>query len=423
MPWLPHDIYVACFASVRRWGGGVTAATGLAAACRERGWSTLLLGVSGRTAGAAAGPAADSPASDPPRLDVGLPAVPLLWRVPSWYTAERLARRLRRLPPPHKALVTISPYWVLAAKHAWPRTPVIYRHPCLLTNCLPFTWPGRTPPTLWGRINHRGIRRAERHAYDLADLTLVPTPAARDEVLAFHPAAAARVAVCNYGYQPQEITAQMRHQLRQALGLGDGDWLLLALGVCDRNKSFDCAIRELPAMSPCVHLVIAGDGPQLPHLERTAAQHGVGARVRLVGVQRHVAPWYAAADSVVSTSLYDSFPNVVMEAMYHGRPVIVPRHRPPEVFSGTASVVEEIGGGLTYERLEQRALAAAVNALVNGRDAAVEMGRRGSAAVRARFQRRCIVDRIAAFLGEPPARPDAEVCGPRRQIAAPAGRY
>jgi len=394
----PRDLYLGCFSDVRGWGGALASARGVTAAGRRRGVSTLLLGATAR----GEDPLATAP--DAPRFNVRLTREPFLWRVQSWRASRQLALWLRQLPPPRAAFLGLSPYWVIAAKQAWPGLPVFYRLPCVLHNCLPFTWPRRRPPTVWNRVNLAGIARAEHLAFALADLTFAPTELARQEVLAFHPPVRGRVHICPEGYEPRDISPEMRLGQRRTIGVSEDAVVFLAVGKCDLNKAFDWAIRELPAVDERARLVIVGDGPERPRLAQLAQDLGVAARVHFAGPQADLEPWYAAADCVVSTSHYDTFPNALQEAMCRGRPVIVPEHRPPEVYAGFAEVVSNEGGGLLYNRSRTGTLAGGMNYLVREAGARERLARQARLATEQWFRRGSIIDRIFTWLRQTPQR-------------------
>lgn len=357
----PPDIYIASFADVNRWGGGASAANGLAQACLQRQLRTTILGVGHNHHTSPATPQ-DRHAQ---RLNLPLRNPRGTWRIQSWRTTGMLAHHLRRMPPPRRAFIANSMYWAVAAKRAWPRTPNVYRFPCLLTNCLPFTWAGHRPPGLWSRLNFAGITRAEHRAFALADLTLVPTHANLEEITRFHPDVANRTLRCDFGCQIHPLSEANRAYHRRQLGLNSNNLLVLAAGVCDRNKAFEWAIHELEATNPNIHLAIVGDGPQFKRLQKLQHALALNQRVHLVGAQSNMAPWYAAADVVLSTSWYDAFPNVIREAMAAGRTVVVPRHDPPAVYAGIAEIVAESAAGLTYDRRTRGALAKTLNSLAH----------------------------------------------------------
>jgi glycosyltransferase involved in cell wall biosynthesis len=404
------DVYVASFNDVRGWGGGVAAANGLAEACQRRGLRTPVLGVSRRSDTVSR--AADSNG----RINVQLSAEPVLWRFQSWRVVGRLRRFLRLLPAPRVAFVGNSPFWVVAAKRTWPQVRVVYRFPCLLTHCLPFTWAGGRAATFGERVNFAGIRRAELLALRLADLTLVATLADYEEVVGFCPRARPRVARCHFGCQPYEVDDTLRHHQRRALGLNDEAFLMLAVGVCDRNKAFDLAIREMARVDRRATLVVVGDGPHRPSLEQLAAQCGLADRVRFVDPQPDLAAWYAAADCVISTSFYDAYPNVIREAMWCGRPVVVPQHDPPQVYAGIAPTVRDAAAGLLYDRQRSGALADAVNRVIRAESGA-DWGARGRACARRWFSWADCVDHV---VGE--ATPEGAVVGRAAAEEPAAGR-
>ena len=387
------DLYAACFSDVRGWGGALTAARGVIAAARRRGLGARLLGVSSHAECAA------EVEHGSERLNVQLGRSPLSWRCRSWRVAGQLQRRLAGLQPPHGTFVGFSPHWVVAAKRAWPDLPVVYVFPCLLANCLPFTWPQRRSPTFWKRVDFAGVRHVEHLAFELADRILAPTVQARDEITEYHAAARGRVVVCTYGCEPAPITDGMRAARRHALHLSDEAVVFLAAGVCDANKAFDWAIGELPMVHRRVVLVIVGDGAEGERLRHLASEHRVSDRVHFAGAQHDMAPWYAVADGVLSTSSYDTFPNVLLEAMSHGRPVVVPQHVPPDVYAGLAELVEEHGGGRLYDRRRPGALAGVLNELAASRSTIAKLGEQAHDISRRLFDWGNCLEHITAVSG------------------------
>jgi glycosyltransferase involved in cell wall biosynthesis len=389
----PPDFYLACHCNVHGWGGGLAFATGLQTAFELLGYSSLMLGVED----------GDEPEPAPERscsranLRSGVP--PNLWRIRSWCLPWMMSQRLRRLPPPRVAAVCVSPTWVVAARYTWPDVPIVFLFACLLTNCLPFTWPDRRPGSIWGRLDYAGVRRTERRALTRADLILAPTRQSVDEIQAFWPRCARRVERCDYGVCPIEATPQLREPKRREIGAERYSFVIALVGHCDRNKGFDLAIRALPDVDRRGRLLIIGDGPELDSLRSLASSLGVVDRITLPGPQRSMAPWYAAADCVLSTSYYDTFPNVLLEAMYLGLPVLVPEHDPPQVYSGMAEVVREHGSGLLYPRSDPARLAMCVNRLIRDPDQAAALGTRGRRAVQQRFRWQTTARRILEHCG------------------------
>ncbi|MGE5230772.1 MAG: glycosyltransferase [Deltaproteobacteria bacterium] len=82
------------------------------------------------------------------------------------------------------------------------------------------------------------------------------------------------------------------------------------------------AAPRLLADHPGTRLLIVGDGPLRPALERRARQLGVEGAVVFAGHQADVVPAYAAMDVFVLPSRYEGFGIVFLEAMAVGVPVV-----------------------------------------------------------------------------------------------------
>ena len=122
-------------------------------------------------------------------------------------------------------------------------------------------------------------------------------------------------------FRPLDRTAA-----RAKIGI-EGDPLLLSVGNLLPLKGHDVCIDALAHLLPDypgAGLVIAGAGPEAENLTLHARRRGVDERVHLVGAISHadLAHWYNAADLLLLASSREGWPNVVLEAMACGTPVI-----------------------------------------------------------------------------------------------------
>lgn len=111
---------------------------------------------------------------------------------------------------------------------------------------------------------------------------------------------------------------------------------LLAVGRLSHQKGFDLllqAFARLVPAAPAAHLTIVGSGPDELALRRTAGELGIGDRVTLRGFVQNPYPLMRAADLYVLSSRYEGFPNVLLEALACGTPVVA------TACSGVAAVV------------------------------------------------------------------------------------
>ncbi len=84
------------------------------------------------------------------------------------------------------------------------------------------------------------------------------------------------------------------------------------------------AFRIVRAADPDAHLLVVGEGPEARALERHAADEGVAGSVTFAGYVPHdeTPDFYRSADVFTLSSDFDNSPNVVLEAMASGLPVV-----------------------------------------------------------------------------------------------------
>lgn len=161
------------------------------------------------------------------------------------------------------------------------------------------------------------------------------------------------------GFSP--TPAVDRSRAREALGLRG--FVVLAMSRLVPIKGLSFAIEALSARDDLT-LVIAGDGPSRPELERLSAERR--ARVRFVGFVRgdEKARWLSAADAFVMPSIElasgrtEGAPVSVLEAMDAGLPVV-------GTDTGGVSSLVSPDSGIVVPAADARALARALDELAN----------------------------------------------------------
>jgi len=114
--------------------------------------------------------------------------------------------------------------------------------------------------------------------------------------------------------------------LRARLGI-EGQPLLLSVGNLVPLKGHDLVIQALGLLRGQgldARLCIIGAGPLRADLEALAERQGLSAQVRFLGAlpQDELAAWYGAADMLVLASEREGWPNVLLESMACGTPVV-----------------------------------------------------------------------------------------------------
>ncbi len=118
-----------------------------------------------------------------------------------------------------------------------------------------------------------------------------------------------------------------RARARQELALGAEEQVVVYVGRLDVRKGLIELIDALAALRPThprLRAYIVGDGPDRPLLVEAIAKHGMGEAITLVPScpTQRVALWMAASDLVTLPSYKEGCPNVVVEALAAGRPVV-----------------------------------------------------------------------------------------------------
>lgn len=159
---------------------------------------------------------------------------------------------------------------------------------------------------------------------------------------------------------------------------------LVAAGRFTTVKRFDRFVRILARVraesGADVVGTLVGDGPERPRLEALAREIGLypGA-IEFTGVVDSVAAFYRHGDVVVLTSDREGTPNVLLEAMASGLPVVTSR------VGDAPDIVGDGETGFLAEPDDEDSMVAALVALAREPQRAREMGRRARAQIEASF--------------------------------------
>ncbi len=166
--------------------------------------------------------------------------------------------------------------------------------------------------------------------------------------------------------------ARSRPELREALGVGADDIAVLSAGRLVPEKAHDVLVRAVAMVGdPRLALVIAGDGPERPALERLA--EGLGVRLRLTGDLRweRLLEAYVAADVFALLSRWEPWGVVVNEAAACGKPLLL-----SDQVGAAADLLEDGRNGSLVAAGDADAAAAALRHLVERPEAIREAGTR-----------------------------------------------
>jgi teichuronic acid biosynthesis glycosyltransferase TuaC len=227
---------------------------------------------------------------------------------------------------------------------------------------LTVTLRGMLPLLVPFRLRRPQLRFALRRA---ARVIAVSESLKRDAVALGVPAE--KVRVIENGIDPEVFRPLDRIEARRSLGLPKYGPLLVSVGTLAPRKGFHLVMEAMVKLKrrwPTLRFaVIGGDGPEGAmgaELRQLAAKLKIETQVIFPGPRRReeLAVWYSAADLFVLATAHEGCPNVVLEALACGTPVVAtPVGNIPELLDSPET-------GLVVER--------SVEAIAAGLDRALE---------------------------------------------------
>ncbi len=174
-----------------------------------------------------------------------------------------------------------------------------------------------------------------------------------------------------------------RAAARRELGFAPDDVVLIAVASLKPLKRIDALLSAASSLvrgGRAVRVVVAGDGAERAALEALAAHLGIDGRVWFAGVRDDVERLLRASDVFVLSSRTEAFPNVVLEAMASGLPVVT-----TDVGS-VREMVEDGASAVVVPPGDDAALASALDGLARDAARCAALGRRGREIVEERFR-------------------------------------
>jgi glycosyltransferase involved in cell wall biosynthesis len=164
------------------------------------------------------------------------------------------------------------------------------------------------------------IRRALEHASVVVTLS----NGLRDRVLDLG-ISPKKVVVQHNGVDGSRFTIKERREARQELNLDRDGSLIVFVGNLAFEKGPDVLLEAFRVLgSTHLRLTYVGDGTLRTQLQREVGHLGMADRITFAGRRspEEIATWMAAADVLCLSSRREGCPNVILEALACGRPVV-----------------------------------------------------------------------------------------------------
>jgi glycosyltransferase involved in cell wall biosynthesis len=232
-------------------------------------------------------------------------------------------------------------------------------------------------------LKMRAYNRVDRWSLPAADRLVTVCEAFARELSGTTGVALGNISVQHNAVRPKPAAAADDVQaLRTRLGIADGERIVLAVGRLSREKAHVdllAAYKILQDTNPAISskLIIVGDGPERSRLEAAATAQGL--EVIFAGQLSKVQVFYAAADVFVLPSHSEGSPNVLLEAMAAGLPIVA------TAVGGVPEVVQHEESALLVPAQDPGAIAAAIARVLTEHDLAERLTRNSTALIAERF--------------------------------------
>ncbi len=156
-----------------------------------------------------------------------------------------------------------------------------------------------------------------------------------------------RVIAHHNGVNGDQFTIKDLYEVRSRLGLPHDRRLICYVGNFKPEKGVDVLVEAMGNLKQesqkDIELVMVGGGPMEDSLKNRARQLGIENRIHFVGRKLHnqIPDWIAACDVFCLPSRREGCPNVVLEGLASGRPVVASN------VGGVPELINNLNGILT----------------------------------------------------------------------------
>ena len=181
----------------------------------------------------------------------------------------------------------------------------------------------------------------------------------------------------------QELVADVGGaEVRRRLGIAPGIPVLGVLGRLSPEKGQDLLLKAFAGalrVRPEATMLVVGDGPEAGSLKAQTRALGIEARVRFCGHQSAIRDYLEALDLLVLPSRSEGLPNVVLEAMCVGVPVLATD------VGGVREIIEDGMNGWIVPPGDAEALESAIVRTLSDPARRREIAQRGRASLSPKF--------------------------------------
>jgi len=190
-----------------------------------------------------------------------------------------------------------------------------------------------------------------------------------------------------------------RRKIRNELNILGNEKVIIFVGNISRNKGIFELIESFMKLKQIyldLHLILVGLGPDYKAIQNIISSNGLNRKIHLAGSKPHneIPHWLSAADIFVLPSYNEGLPNVVLEAMACGLPVVA------TTAGGIPEAIEDGESGILINKKDTESLKKAIEYLLKNEVVAKKMGNNGRRIVEHKFSWKQNVDQVIKIYKE-----------------------
>ncbi len=177
----------------------------------------------------------------------------------------------------------------------------------------------------------------------------------------------------------------------------NGYKIILAAGRLNEQKGFEYlveAARKAKQVGKNWKFFIAGEGKERERLQSMISEYQLDSFVYLIGFQENIFSLFSMTDVFVLPSLYEGMPNVLLEAMLAGLPVVA------TPVNGTAELINDYENGLLVPVKDGEAIYNKIDELLSDSQLSRKIANNGKNFVEENFSQNKSATKVEWFMND-----------------------
>jgi len=181
------------------------------------------------------------------------------------------------------------------------------------------------------------------------------------------------ISVVYNGIDSSKLQTANKNLICKELNLNPESVLIGAIGRLHKQKGFEYLIDAISKINIQIknnnmQFIIIGDGPERNKLESIICKYNLKDKVKITGWRTDASEIISILDIFVLPSLWEGTPNVILEAMAYGKPVISTK------VGGVPELIENMKEGILIAPADSNELAEKIIWMTQNKNKAAEFG-------------------------------------------------